>query len=203
MMEKIKIGVLASGGGTNLQSIIDACESGLLKNLAEVSIVLSNNENAFALQRAKKHGIKAVFVDKKSLKDMDSFCDELINLLNENKVALVCLAGYLLKLSRIFVQKFKGRIMNIHPALLPKYGGKGMYGHHVHEAVIASGDKESGVTVHWVDEEYDHGNIIVQEKVPVDPNDTPETLAKKVLKVEHKIYIEAIEGFIKEINRCC
>lgn len=185
-----RLGVLVSGGGSNLQAIIDACEKGILKGKAEVAVVISNKAEAFGLERAKKHGIPAVLIDKRSCADAGSFCAEIQKELVKNKVDLVCLAGYLLKLEPGIVQGFK--IINIHPALLPKYGGKGMYGHFVHEAVIAAGEKESGATVHWVDEHYDNGKIVMQEKVSVLNDDTPEALAKRVLEVEHKIYPEAI-----------
>jgi phosphoribosylglycinamide formyltransferase-1 len=185
-----KIGVLISGGGSNLQAIIDACASGILKGNAEVSVVVSNRADAFGLERAKKSGIPAVFVDRKKYADAVSFCSAVKDELVKHSVELVCLAGFLSKLEPNLVNSFK--IINIHPALLPKYGGKGMYGHHVHEAVVKAGDKESGATVHWVDEHYDHGNIILQEKVVVLAGDTPEVVAARVLKVEHKIYPEAI-----------
>jgi phosphoribosylglycinamide formyltransferase 1 len=192
----LRLGVLISGGGSNLQAIIDACGFGILNGIAEVAAVISNKKDAYGLARAKKHNIPAIFIDSKACKDSISFCEETKKELLKHKIDLVCLAGYLLKLEPDLVRSFK--IINIHPALLPKYGGKGMYGHFVHEAVIKVGDKESGATVHWVDEHYDHGAIILQEKVPVLPEDTPQTLAKKVLEVEHKIYPEAI---LKLINQ--
>jgi len=188
----INLGVLVSGGGTNLQSIINACETGILKDKARVAIVISNKSDAYALERAKKHGIDALFVDRKTCADGVAFNERLIAALKERKVDLVCLAGYLLKLEPNFVKAFHRRILNIHPALLPKFGGKGMYGHHVHSAVVAAGEQESGATVHWVDEEYDHGAAIIQGKVPVLAGDTCETLARRVLEVEHRIYPEAI-----------
>ena len=186
----IKLGVLISGDGSNLQAILDACEFGILKGKAEVTAVISNRKDAYGLQRAIKHNIPSIFVDKKCFTDAGAFCEEIKRRLIEHKTDIVCLAGYLLKLEPCLIGSFK--TMNIHPALLPKYGGKGMYGHFVHEAVIKAGDKESGATVHWVDEHYDHGNIILQGKVPVLAGDTPETLASRVLDVEHKIYPEAI-----------
>ena len=194
----IKIGVLISGGGSNLQSIIDACESGILKGKAQVSVVISNRADAFGLERAKKKGIPAEFIDRKKHADAMSFCAAIKNELEKHNVELLCLAGFLSKLEPNLVKSFK--IVNIHPALLPKYGGKGMYGHHVHEAVVKAGEKESGATVHWVDEHYDHGNIILQEKVAVLAGDTPEALAARVLKVEHKIYPEAILKILKTID---
>jgi phosphoribosylglycinamide formyltransferase 1 len=199
-MPKKKIGVLISGGGTNLQAIIDSCESGILKDTGEVAAVISNRAGAFGLERAKKHNIPAVFIDPKRSDNSKIYCAELTKEFKKYKVDLICLAGFLSKLEKNFVKEFKGRILNIHPALLPKFGGKGMYGHHVHEAVIAAGDSCSGATVHWVDEEYDHGNIVKQGKVPVFGIDTPETLAKRVLEVEHEIYPEAIKSVIEKLK---
>ena len=190
----LKIGVLASGGGTNLQAIIDACRN--KKIAAVVAMVISNKENAFALERAKKHNIMGVFIDPKKC----DFNREAIKVLEKQNVDLVCLAGFLLKLSRVFIKKYAGKILNIHPALLPKFGGEGMYGINVHKAVLESGEKTSGCTVHFVDEKYDHGKIILQKKVKVFINDTPETLQNRVLKQEHKLYPEAI-GKVTEVSR--
>jgi len=191
----LKLGVLISGGGSNLQAILDACVFGALKGKAEVAVVISNNKNAYGLERARKHGVPAVFIDRKKFAGPAGFCEEIKNELSKYGAGLVCLAGYLLKLEPNLVGAFK--IMNIHPALLPKYGGKGMYGHFVHEAVIKAGDKESGATVHWVDEHYDHGGIILQKNVPLAAGDTPETLAERVLEAEHELYPRAI---LKVIN---
>ncbi|MFN3966962.1 MAG: phosphoribosylglycinamide formyltransferase [Endomicrobiia bacterium] len=199
----IKIGILVSGGGTNLQAIIDSCESGYIPG--KVVIVISNKKDAYALERAKKHNIPALFINPKDYKDMDEYSEKLAEELIKREVDLVCLAGFLLKISPGFIKKFENRIMNIHPALLPCFGGPGMYGHHVHEAVIKSGVKISGCTVHFVDEEYDHGPIIIQKAVEVKDDDTPETLAERILKEEHKIYPEAIklfaEGKLKIVER--
>jgi phosphoribosylglycinamide formyltransferase 1 len=199
-MAKTKIGILISGGGSNLQAIIDSCEAGALKGLAEVAVVISNKREAFGLERAKKHNIPALFVDPKQFADPKLFCGELVKELKKHKTDILCLAGFLLKLDSNLVKEFKGRLLNIHPALLPKFGGKGMYGHHVHEAVIRSGENCSGATVHFVDEEYDHGSIIKQETVQVLAGDTPEALAARILKIEHKIYPEAILKVITELR---
>ncbi len=199
----LKIGVLVSGSGTNLQAIIDSCESGYIPG--KVVIVISNRKDAYALERAKKHNIPALFINPKEYKNLDEYSEKIADELIKKEVDLVCLAGFLLKLSSGFIKKFKNRIMNIHPALLPSFGGKGMYGHHVHSAVINSGVKISGCTVHFVDEEYDHGQIVLQKAVEVKDDDTPETLAERVLKEEHKIYPEAIklfaEGKLEIVNR--
>ena len=192
----IKIGVLVSGGGTNLQAIIDSCESGYIPG--RVVVVISNRKDAYALERAKKHNIPALFINPKDYRNLDEYSEKIAEELIKKEVDLVCLAGFLLKLSPEFVRKFKNRIMNIHPALLPSFGGPGMYGHHVHEAVIKSGVKITGCTVHFVDEEYDHGPIILQKAVEVKDDDTPEKLAERVLKEEHKIYPEAIKLFAEK-----
>jgi phosphoribosylglycinamide formyltransferase 1 len=191
-----KIGALVSGGGTNLQAIIDACESGYLPD-TRVVVVISNKQDAYALERAKKHKIDGVFLDRKAYSSPAEYSSAILKELEKRDVNLVCLAGYLLKLDPDIIRRYKGRIMNIHPALLPKFGGPGMYGHHVHEAVIKAGEKESGCTVHFVDEVYDNGEIILQSKVPVLKTDTPETLAKRILEKEHKTYIEAIKLYIE------
>jgi len=187
----VRIGVLVSGGGTNLQAIIDACRS--KKFGAKVVAVISDRKDAFGLQRAKKNKIKNIFIDPKKY----DFDKETIGFLEKQKIDLVCLAGFLLKLSKNFVRKYKGRILNIHPALLPKFGGSGMYGMNVHKAVVGAKEKVSGCSVHVVDEKYDHGKVILQKKVKVLKSDTPKTLQKRVLKQEHKLYPAAIKLFIE------
>ncbi len=199
----LNIGVLVSGGGTNLQSIIDACEQGFIPG--KVVVVISNKKEAYALERAKKHNIQAIHLNPKDFSSRYEYYEKICNCLERKSVNLVCLAGFLLKVENPLLERFKGCIMNIHPALLPCFGGKGMYGHYVHEAVLESGAKFSGCTVHLVDEKYDHGPIIVQRIVPVDDNDTPESLAERVLKEEHKAFPEAIklfaEGKIEVVGR--
>jgi phosphoribosylglycinamide formyltransferase-1 len=185
-----RLGVLVSGSGSNLQAILDACSFGVLKGKAEVAVVISNKKDAYGLERARKCGVPAVFIDRKESAGPAEYCDKIRAELLKHGTGLVCLAGFLLKLEPNLTASF--RIINIHPALLPKHGGKGMYGHFVHEAVIASGEKESGATVHWVDEHYDHGGAILQAKVPVLAGDTPETLAARVLETEHEIFPKAI-----------
>jgi phosphoribosylglycinamide formyltransferase-1 len=198
-MDRIcNIGVLVSGGGTNLQAIIDSCEKGMLKGKARVIAVISNKRDAYGLERARKHGIDAVFVNAQNFESNARFCEEVVKELQTRKVALVCLAGYLRMIEPNMIKAFDGNILNVHPALLPKYGGAGMYGHKVHEAVLRSREKESGATVHHVDEKYDHGKIVIQKKVKVMISDTPESLAKRVLEVEHKIYPEAILRILEE-----
>jgi phosphoribosylglycinamide formyltransferase-1 len=189
-MKKLKIGVLASHGGSNLQAIIDSCEASRIP--AEVVVVISNNGQAGALARARKHKIDAIHLSNKHYPNDEDLDDAIVRELKEHQVDLVCLAGYMKKRGRAFLQAFNNRILNIHPALLPKFGGSGFYGMRVHEAVLAAGEKESGATVHLVDERYDHGLILAQRRVPVLPDDTPETLAARVLVEEHKIYAEVI-----------
>jgi len=196
-----KISVFASGSGSNLQSIIDQIEQGHLA--AEIAFVLSNNSSSRALERARTHKIRAIHFSTKQYPDPAIYADTLLQLHRESGVDLVLLAGYMKLLPISFVRAYRGRILNIHPALLPKFGGQGMYGIHVHEAVIRAGEKESGASVHAVTENYDEGPVLLQEKVPVLPGDTPEILAKRVLEAEHRIYPRAIglvlEGKIKAL----
>lgn len=192
-MNKLKIGVLVSGGGTNLQAIIDACQTGNIPG--EVVVVISNRKEAYALERAKKNRIEALYIDRKDFITNRDYAQRLAEEMDKREVELVCLAGFLLLIDSFFIDKYKNKIMNIHPALLPSFGGKGMYGIKVHEEVLKSGEKYSGCTVHMVDEEYDHGQIILQKKVHVKKNDTPHMLAERVLKEEHKLYPEAVKMF--------
>jgi len=191
----LRVGVLVSGKGrgTNLQAIIDASEAGSID--AEVVVVVSTTQPTGALDRAQKHNIPAVFVDPSRYPTPEALDDALARAMHDHQVELVCLAGYMRRLTPTFLQQFPNRVMNIHPALLPAFGGQGMYGHHVHEAVYESGARFSGATVHFVDEKYDHGPIIVQRIVPIEDDDTPDTIAAKVLKEEHKAYPEAIQLF--------
>ncbi|MFH1368542.1 MAG: phosphoribosylglycinamide formyltransferase [Elusimicrobiota bacterium] len=188
----VNLGVLISGGGTNLQAIIDACQSGILKDIAQIALVVSNKAEAFGLERAKKHGIPALWINSKNFPDNQSFYKKVSSELKRHRVNIVCLAGYMRMVDPCLIKDFKKKVLNIHPALLPKFGGKGMYGHFVHEAVIKAGEPESGATVHMVDEQYDHGPIVLQYKVPVFPKDTADVLAERVIEVEHRIYPEAI-----------
>ena len=194
-MSKIKIAVFAPGGGSNLQAFVDGIESGYIE--AGIRVVISNRKEAFALERAKKHNIEALYVTPVDCKDSGEYFNKLSKVMESREIDLICLAGFLLMVYPEFIKKYKGRILNIHPALLPCFGGKGMYGRRVHEAVIQSGAKFSGCTVHFVDEEYDHGPIIIQRVVPVLDNDTPETLAARVLKEEHKAYPEAVKLYVE------
>lgn len=183
----LKVAVLVSGGGTNLQAIIDA----KIKNVS-LELVVSNNANAYALERAKNAGIKGVCISPKSYENRDDFHDVLISCLEKHGIELVVLAGYLVNISPKMVQKFK--IINIHPSLIPSFCGKGFYGLHVHEAALKRGVKVTGATVHFVDEGTDTGPIIMQKPVMVEPGDTPETLQRRVMEqAEWIILPKAIE----------
>ena len=192
--KNLKIGVFASGGGTNLQSLIDACKEGALKG--EVTAVISNNSKSYALVRASDANIPGYHLSGKTHPDKREFAEYMLEILRENEVNLIVLAGYMKLLPPEVIQRFRNRIINIHPALLPKYGGKGMYGQNVHKAVIEAGEKMSGATVHLVDEIYDHGVILIQRTVPVMPDDTPESLAARVLQIEHQILPMAAGMFL-------
>lgn len=183
-MSLINLAVLISGSGTNLQAIIDAVETGKIPS-AKVAIVISNRAGAYGLERAKKHGINNVVIDKNNITG-------LLETLKNHEVDGIVLAGYLSILPPEVVKEYKNKIINIHPSLLPKYGGKGFYGIKVHEAVLAAGEKESGATAHFVDNGIDTGTMILQKKVKVLKSDTAESLQKKVLKVEHIVLVEAI-----------
>ncbi|MEO0083779.1 MAG: phosphoribosylglycinamide formyltransferase [candidate division WOR-3 bacterium] len=190
-MPNIKLAVLVSGNGTNLQAIIDRIERQELP--AEIAVVISNKKEAFALERAKRHNIPAVWISHKDFSTREEFEQALISEIDKHRVDLVCLAGFMRVLTPFFVNHYKNRIMNIHPALLPL--AKGLYGENVHKAVLASGAKFSGCTVHFVTEDVDGGPIIIQKVVPVLDEDTPESLAERVLQQEHIAYPEAIKLF--------
>jgi len=185
----VNIVVLVSGRGTDLQSIIDAVEEGWLK--VNIQAVISDKEDAYALERAKQHGIPTYVLSKKVLKS--EFQEALLNLLTMLSPDLVVLAGFLTILGPQVVERFPQKIINIHPALLPSFCGKGFYGMKVHEAVYESGVKYTGCTVHFVDAGVDAGPIILQEVVKVDDDDTPETIAEKVVEVEHRLLPTAIK----------
>jgi len=196
MSHRPRIAVFISGGGSNLQSLIDASRDGRLK--ADIVLVVSSKLKAFGLQRAAKADIDTFVFRLKDYPDPEAAETDLIEKLDAYDIDYIALAGYLKLLPASVVKKYRNCIINIHPALLPKYGGQGMYGHFVHEAVIASGDKVSGPTVHIVDEIYDNGRILMQEEVPVMPDDTSETLAARVLEAEHRIYPQALQKLIEE-----
>ena len=190
------IAVFVSGGGTDLQSIIDAVQEGSLK--VNIGLVIGSKPGIFALERAKSKGIPVRVFCKNNYDDISAMYEEVICLLKSLSIDYIVLAGYLSILSPNIINTFKNRIINVHPALLPKFGGKGYYGMRVHEAVISSGEKISGATVHFVDEGTDTGKIISQGIVPVLPDDTPEKLQKRVLELEHKLLPETLAKLLND-----
>lgn len=182
----MNLGVLISGRGSNLQAIIDACESGKIP--AKVAVVVSNDPGAGGLERAKKHDIPAVVIDNRQFKDKNTYELEIVKTLKSKKVDLVCLAGYMRIVGPVLLEHFLGKMINIHPALLPSFPGL-----HAQKQALDHGVKVSGVTVHFVDEGCDTGPIIIQSAVPVLDNDTEETLSARILEQEHKIYPQAIK----------
>lgn len=189
----LKMAVLVSGGGTNLQAIIDKLEEGQITN-AEISVVISNNPNAYALERAKKHGIEARCISPKQYENREAFNEALLVALQSYGVDLVVLAGCLVVIPEIMVQAYPNRIINVHPSLIPSFCGTGYYGLKVHEAVLARGAKVTGATVHFVDEGTDTGPIILQKAVEVREGDTPEILQRRVMEeAEWEIMPKAID----------
>lgn len=189
----VRIGVLVSGGGTNLQQLIDAQAAGKLGG-GEIVTVISSKPDVFALERARRAGIEAVTLSRKEYPDVEAYSQALISALRERDVELVVLSGFLTITSDSFVRAFPDRIMNVHPALLPAFGGKGYYGLHVHEAVLERGVKLTGATVHFANEVCDGGPIILQKAVEVREGDTPEILQKRVMEeAEWKLLPRAVE----------
>jgi phosphoribosylglycinamide formyltransferase-1 len=189
-MRKLHLGFLASHGGSNMQAIIDACTAGRLD--AVPCVVISNNSDAMALQRARAEGIPRYHISAASHPGAAED-DAILRTLTAHGVDTVILAGYMKKLGPRTLAAFRGGILNIHPALLPKHGGQGMYGTRVHQAVLAAGDRVTGVTIHLVDEQYDHGPILAQCEVPVLAGDTADSLAERVLRQEHRLYVETLQ----------
>ena len=188
----LRVVVMVSGGGTNLQAIIDAVKDGTITN-TELVAVISNNANAYALTRAKENGIEALCISPKDYADRADFHKALLEKINELKVDLIVLAGYLVKIPEEMVHQYSHRIINIHPSLIPSFCGVGYYGLHVHEAVLEKGVKVTGATVHYVDEGMDTGEIIAQKPVMVEEGDTPEILQKRVMEqAEWKLLPAAI-----------
>ncbi|MFT4105384.1 MAG: phosphoribosylglycinamide formyltransferase [Lacrimispora sp.] len=188
----LKIGVLVSGGGTNLQAVLDAIECGRIAN-AEVTVVISNNPNAYALERARNHGIDAFCISPGDFQEREAFYHALLEKVDEYGLDLIVLAGFLVTIPPAMVQKYRNRIINIHPSLIPSFCGKGYYGLKVHEAVLERGVKITGATVHCVDEGTDTGPIILQKAVEVREGDTPESLQRRVMEeAEWQILPQAI-----------
>ena len=195
----VKIAVLVSGGGTNLQALIDACESKIIKS-GRIELVISSNPNAYALQRAARANIPTAVVSKKECGSQEIFEEKIKELLFENGIELIVLAGFMNILSADFTKVYPERIINVHPSLIPSFCGKGFYGLHVHEAALEYGVKVTGATVHFVNEIPDGGRIILQKSVAIKKNDTPELLQRRVMEqAEWKILPRAVELVSKEI----
>ena len=190
----MNIAVFASHGGSDLQAIIDGCKQDKLN--ATVAVVISNNGDSMALERAKRENIPAYHMSAKKYGSEDLLAEELLGVLEEYQIDMIFLAGYMRMLHVDILTKYHNRVFNIHPALLPKFGGKGMYGMNVHTAVIEAKETETGVTIHRVNAEYDSGEIVAQTKVPVMQDDSPEILAARVLEREHTFLVEVISKII-------
>lgn len=184
------VAVFASGEGTNAENIFRYFAN---DNRIKIKLVITNKDTAGVIAKAEKYKKNVQLVSKDAL---ENYTSQLIEFLKVEKIDLIILAGFLLKIPEAFIKAFPNKIINIHPSLLPKYGGKGMYGSHVHKAVIENKDQESGITIHLVNEEYDKGEIILQVKCPVDPNDTAETLSQKIRQLEFEYLPKAIEKFL-------
>ena len=194
-VESISLGILASHGGTNLQAIIDACETGSID--AHVAVVVSNNSKSYSLQRARSSGIPAFHLSSQThskKKDLDL---AIADILKKYKVDLIILAGYMKRIGPIVLKAFHNRVINSHPALLPKYGGKGMYGDRVHKAVVNAKSAETGISIHLVDEDYDHGPIISQKIIAVDSSEGVEFVKKNVQKHEHRFWVTTLNKIQK------
>ena len=186
----LRLGFLASHGGSNVQVIIDACGSGTLD--AEPCVLVSNNSDAPVMARARAAGIATYHLSSRTHPDPSLLDDAILEALTRHGAALIVLAGYMKKIGPRTLARYRGLVLNIHPALLPKFGGQGMYGLRVHEEVLAAGDRVTGVTVHLADEEYDRGPILAQREVPVVRGDTVDSLAARVLEAEHALYVETL-----------
>ena len=195
----LRVGILVSGGGTNLQAILDRMDDGHLTNVS-VEVVISNNRNAYALERARNHGIRAVAISPKEFETREAFNEEFLAKVDEYKLDLIVLAGFLTILSADFTARWPSRILNVHPSLIPAFCGKGMYGLKVHEAALRTGVKVTGATVHFVNEIPDGGRILLQKAVEVLPDDTPETLQRRVMEqAEWQLLPQAAELVSEQI----
>ncbi len=193
-----KIAVLVSGNGSNLQSLIDSCSEDYIPG--KIALVISSRPGAYALKRAEEASIDTLVLQRGDL-SRSEYSDLILNHLKNKKIDIVCLAGFMQRLGKNLTDFYRGRIINIHPALLPKFGGKGMYGIKVHREVISSGEKVSGCTVHHVDQFYDHGQIIKKKEVPVKKNDTPRSLSERVLESEHQLYPRVLKELILNLEK--
>lgn len=202
-MKKIKLAVFVSGGGTNLQALIDAQKNGIIEN-GEIKLVVSSNSDAYAVVRAEKEGITTAIVDKKLCKTQNEFEDKLSEELEKHSIEIIVLAGFMCILSERFTRLYDRRIINVHPSLIPSFCGKGFYGIRVHKAALEKGVKVTGATVHFVNEIPDGGEIIMQKAVAVHEGDTPETLQKRVMRLaEWKILPEAVEKVCRDMKEKC
>ncbi len=200
MLRKTRIAVFVSGGGTNLQALLDAQDAGKLTD-GEIVLVLSNQKDAYALTRAENHQIKTEVIVKKECADQRDFEEKIIAVLHQNEIDLIVLAGFMSILSEFFTSQYANRILNVHPSLIPSFCGKGFYGLHVHEAALAYGVKVTGATVHFVNEIPDGGKIILQKSVKIAKNDTPATLQKRVMvQAEWKILPKAVQMISRQIR---
>lgn len=184
-----KLAIFASGSGTNAQNLITHFNSG---SFAKAELIVCNKSGAYVLERAKNMGIKSVLLTKEELQS-----PLILQILQQHDIDFIILAGYLLKIPATLINEYPNKIINIHPALLPKFGGKGMYGHHVHEAVVASGEKESGITIHLVNEIYDNGRILFRALCPVLSSDTPDDVAAKIHELEQAHFPAVVEDYIR------
>jgi formyltetrahydrofolate-dependent phosphoribosylglycinamide formyltransferase len=191
----VRVAVLASGSGSNLEAILDYLDALGADRPADVVLVASDRPQARALERARRRGIPTEWIER------PAEGDALVALLDAHRVDLVALAGYLKLVPAAVTRRWHRAIVNVHPALLPRFGGAGMYGRRVHEAVLAAGERESGATVHFVDENYDRGEIIAQERVPVEPGDTEDSLAARVLAAEHRLYPRTLHSLALDLAR--
>jgi len=193
--KSISLGILASHGGSNLQAIMDACEAGSLK--ANVAVVVSNNSRSLALQRARKSGVPAYHLSSNTHSDDGDLDLAIKDILKKYNVDLIILAGYMKKIGPSVLRTFRNRVINSHPALLPKYGGKGMYGDRVHKAVVNAKSAETGISIHLVDEDYDHGPIVSQKIIAVDSSEGVEFVKKNVQKHEHRFWVTTLNKIQK------
>jgi len=193
MSKKWRLAVFASGSGSNAENLIEYFNKTFDKRIV---LVLSNNPEAYVLERAARLGVPLVVFTRQELRE-----GKVLQVLRENDIDFVVLAGFLWLVPQNIIDAYRNRIVNIHPALLPRYGGKGMYGHHVHEAVLANGDKESGITIHYVNEKYDSGDIIFQARCPVLPGDTPESLQERVHALEYEHFPRVVEELINDLEK--
>jgi phosphoribosylglycinamide formyltransferase-1 len=187
----LRLAVFISGGGSNLQALIEACHAPDFP--ARITLVFSNKAEAYGLERAKAAGIPTEVLSHKDFASREDYDRAILKILARYEVDLICLAGFMRIITPVLIRPWEGKIINTHPALLPRHGGEGMFGHHVHEAVLESGDAESGPSIHFVTAEVDRGPVILQARVPVLPGDTADTLAARVLAEEHKAYPEAVK----------